>query len=102
MFKFKIGDEVLVTMGRDKGKKGKVEKVFARENRLLVTGVNLYKRHKKVSRNRPAGIFEITRPIETAKVAIICSKCLKPTRVGFTFDGNNKKRICKKCGGSLA
>jgi len=77
MFKFKVGDEVLVTSGRDKGKKGKVEKVFPSEYKLVVSKVNIYKRHRKATRQRGAGIYEIARPISVSKVAIICPKCAK-------------------------
>ncbi len=97
MFKFKIGDEVLITAGREKGKKSKIEKVLPKENKVVVGGVNVYKRHKKVSRTQPAGIYEITRPITVASVALICPKCGKTTRIGFEKDGKTKNRICKKC-----
>jgi len=97
MFKFKVGDEVLVTVGRDKGKKGKIEKVFPRLGKITVDSVNIYKRHKKVTRSQAAGIYEIARPIDVAKVAIICLKCAKPTRAGFLIEGKNKVRICRKC-----
>jgi large subunit ribosomal protein L24 len=88
-------------LGRDKGKKGKVEKVYKKENMLLVTGINIYKRHRKVSRTQPAGIYDITRPIDAAKVSIICPKCSKLTRVGFEQKGKTKNRICKKCKGII-
>lgn len=101
MFKFKVGDEIVVTAGRDKGKKGKVEKVLLKENRLIVEKINIYKRHRKVTRNQPAGIYEIARPITTANVAIICPKCGKPTKVGFVIENKIKTRICKKCQGRL-
>lgn len=101
MFKFKVGDEVVITAGRDKGKKGKVEKVLQKENRLIVEKVNIYKRHRKVTKNQPAGIYEIARPISVANVAIICPKCGKPTRVGFVIESKSKVRICKKCQGRL-
>lgn len=101
MFKFKVGDEVIIRSGRDKGKKGKIEKVLISQNSLIVTGVNIYKRHKKVSQKQKAGIYEITKPIETAKIALICPKCTKVTRVAFVFDGKVKSRICIKCKGRL-
>lgn len=101
MFKFKLGDEVLVTSGRDKGQKGKIQKVLEKENKLMVAGVAIYKRHKKASRSQGAGIFEVTRPINTASVAIICPKCGKPTKVAFKINGKTKERICKKCGGVI-
>lgn len=99
MFKYKAGDEVQVITGKDKGKKGKIEKVLKRENKITVAGVNVYKRHRKVTRNQKAGIYEITRPILVSKVALICPKCGKPTRVGTTIEGKIKVRICKKCKG---
>ena len=101
MFKFKVGDEVQITTGRDKGKKGKVEKVARRKNALVVAGVNIYKRHRKVSKKQPAGVFEVERPIPVANLAIVCPKCGKPTRVGFVIEGKTKNRICKKCQGRV-
>ena len=97
MFKFKIGDEVLITAGREKGKKGKIEKVLPKENKIVVGGINVYKRHKKVSKSKPAGIYEIIRPVTVASIALICPKCNKPTRIGFEKEGKTKNRICKKC-----
>ena len=102
MFKFRIGDEILVCTGRDKGKKGKIEKVLQRENKVVVTNVNVYKRHRKVAKNRPAGIYEIARPIQVANIALVCPKCNRPTRIGFVIEGQEKKRICKKCQGRLS
>lgn len=101
MFKFKVGDQVIVSTGRDRGKKGKVEKVHARESKLVVSGINIYKRHKKVTRNEKAGIYEITRPIAVSKVALICPKCSKPTKVGFLVNQKAKNRVCKLCRGVI-
>ena len=101
MFKFKKGDEIIITSGRDKGKKSKIDKVLASENKIIASGINVYKRHKKVSQNKAAGIYEITRPIDVAKIAIICPKCSKPTKIGFKIDGKTKQRVCKKCKGSI-
>ncbi len=102
MYKLKVGDEVQIQIGRDKGKKGKIEKVYARENKVTVAGINVYKRHKKVTRNQAAGIYEIVRPIDASKVALICPKCGKLTRIGFKEDGKTKNRICKKCKGVIS
>jgi len=101
MFKFKVNDEVQVVSGRDKGKKGKVEKVLPFENKLIISGVNIYKRHRKATRNQSAGIYEVARPISVSKVRVICPKCAKLTRVGFIIEGKTKNRFCKKCKGSL-
>lgn len=101
MFKFSIGDTVSVTAGRDKGKKGTVQKVLIGENKVVVESVNIYKRHKKATRSQKAGIYEITRPMSVANIALICPKCSKLTRVGFQMEGSKKYRICKKCKGLL-
>lgn len=101
MFKFKVGDEVIVTAGRDRGNRGKVEKVLLRQNRLIVSGINIYKKHRKVTRNQPAGIYEIPRPIQTAKIAIVCPKCGQIIKAGFRLEGKTKIRICRKCQGNL-
>ena len=102
MYKFKIGDEIILTAGKDKGKKGKIEKIYKKENKVLIPGVNIYKRHKKTSRNQSSGVFDITRPLPVTNIALICPKCSKQARVGFKKEGAIKYRICKKCQGRLA
>lgn len=97
MFKYKVGDEVLITSGKEKGKKSKIEKVLPGENKLIVAGINIYKRNKKATRSEKSGIFEVVRPISVASVQVICPKCIKPTRIGFALFDNHKNRICKKC-----
>ena len=101
MYKFKKGDEVQVTAGRDKGRKGKIDKVLIKEDRVVVSGVNIYKRHKKATAKQGAGIYEIARPMSVANIALICPKCQKQTRVGFSIEGKNKVRVCKKCKGVI-
>lgn len=101
MYKFKKGDEVQVTAGRDKGRTGKIDKVLIKEDRVVVSDVNIYKRHKKASVKQRAGIFEIARPLPIANIALICPKCQKITRVGFATEGKKKVRFCKKCKGVI-
>jgi large subunit ribosomal protein L24 len=101
MFKFKVGDEVVVTAGKDKGKKSKIEKILKAENKVVAPSVNIYKRHRKATRNQASGIYEVTRPLPVANIAIICPKCSKQTRVGFEIEGKSKYRICKKSKGRL-
>ena len=98
--KFKKNDEVIVTIGKDRGKKGKIEAVIPKKQSVLITGVNIYKKHLKPrGQNKPGGIIDITKPLNVAKIALICPKCGKPTRVGYQLgDGKEKLRICKKCG----
>ena len=96
--KLKKGDEVIVTAGKDKGKKGKIEKVFPRQNKVWVGGVNIYKRHTKPrGQGRPGGIIDIVKPLPVANVALICPKCGQRTRVGYRLKQEEKKRFCKKC-----
>ena len=96
--KLKKGDKVKVVMGKDKGKTGKIEKVFPKMGKVLVTGVNQYKRHmKKRAQNQPSEIATITKPLPVSSVALICPKCNLPTRVGYTEYNGKKERSCKKC-----
>lgn len=101
MFKLKVGDEIIVRSGREKGKKSKIDKVYPNKNMIIAAGLNIYKRHKKATANTKAGIYEIARPINIAKIALICPKCSKPTRIHFSFEGKTKQRICAKCKGVL-
>lgn len=94
--RIRVGDEVKVVAGKDRGKVGKVEKVFPKEKKLLVSGVNLYKRHRKGRGNLPSEIVTIAKPLAVANIALICSHCHKQTRVGFVLS-DGKKRICRKC-----
>ncbi len=96
--KFKKGDEVKVIKGKDKGRTGKIEKVFLKENKVLVAGVNLYKRHLKArSAKQPSEIITLTKPLASANVMLICPKCHLTTRIGFKIENSDKRRICKKC-----
>ena len=93
------GDTVKILIGKDKGKTGKVEVVKLGTNSVIVPGINEYKRHvKSRAQNQKSEIMTLTKPIAVSKVALICPKCKKPTRVGFTLNKTGKKvRICRKC-----
>lgn len=96
--KIKNGDTVLIISGKDKDKKGKVIKALPEENRIVVEGVNLRKKHTKPRRQGEKGqIVEIAAPLNISNVKLICPKCKKPTRVGYKVAEKNKYRICKKC-----
>lgn len=97
-YKLKKGDEVKIVLGKDKGKTGKIEKVFPKAQKVLVAGVNQYKRHMKArSQKEQSEIVTLTKPLSVAKVQLICPKCHEVTRVGFTTQDTKKERICKKC-----
>lgn len=96
--KLKIGDEVLVTGGKDKGRRGKIDKVFPKLGRVRILGINVYKKHVKGVGREKGGIVEFLRPLPVASVALICPRCGKPTRVKFRVDKTGEKtRVCAKC-----
>ena len=96
--KIKKNDQVLIIAGKDRGKKGKVLDVFPEEARVVVEGVNIRKKHVKPKKSGEKGqIAEIPATIAISNVKIICSKCGKPTRIGYKVVGDKKYRLCKKC-----
>lgn len=96
--KLQKGDEVVITAGKDKGKRGKVEKVFPKKDRVLVPNVNVYKKTRRGFRGEKGGIFEFSRPLPSANIALVCPQCGKPTRVAYRVDKRGEKtRICAKC-----
>jgi len=96
---FKVGDKVEVIAGSSKGKQGKITKVLRKENRVIVEGCNIVKKHNKGNGQQTGGILEVEAPINASNVMIVDPKTNKPTRIGHTIDKNNKKvRIAKKSG----
>ncbi len=97
--KIKKGDNVVVTTGRDKGKTGEVVQVLPKENRAVVRGVNLVKRHQRQTMNQEGGIVSKEAAIQLSNIAIADPKDGKPTRVGFkTLDDGRKVRFAKRSG----
>lgn len=98
MKKIKKGDKVEVISGKDRGRTGLVKRVFLKEDKLLIAGINVAKKHNKPQKGQSGGIVEIEIPVWAAKVMLVCPQCNKRTRVGYQLDKNNKKyRICRKC-----
>ena len=99
MRKIRRDDMVLVIAGKDRGKQGQVRQVFPRENRLVVQGVNMIKRHMRPrAMGTQAGIVDKEAPIHASKVMIICKTCGKPSRVGFRVRPDGAKtRVCRNC-----
>ena len=97
--KIKKDDKVKIIAGKDKGKVGKVLKVNAKKNRLLVENINIVKRHTKPNaQNRQGGILESEAPIHWSNVMLMCNKCLEPVRgKSKTLDDGKKVRVCRKC-----
>jgi large subunit ribosomal protein L24 len=96
--KIKKGDTVIITTGKDRGKQGQVERVFVKDNTVLVPGFNQYKKHRKAQgENKPGEILTLSRPYTVEKIALVCPKCKQQTRVGYRWEGEKKVRVCRKC-----
>jgi len=92
------GDQVKILIGKDKGRTGEVVRCFPKTSRLVVKGLNIFKKHIKPQQGKKGSIVEKERAILISKVALICPNCQKTTRVGYQIDKNGDKyRICKKC-----
>ena len=97
--KIKKGDKVVVLTGRDKGKFGEVLKAFPRDNKVIVQGVNIAKRHTKPTQTSGGGIVEKEAPIHVSNVAHVDPKDNKPTRIGFKkLEDGTKVRIARRSG----
>jgi large subunit ribosomal protein L24 len=93
-------DNVVVTTGKDRGKRGRVLRVVADKNRLVVEGVNIIKRHTKANPQKQikGGVVEREAPLHASNVQLVCPECGKPTRLGRKILGDGRKvRICRKC-----
>jgi large subunit ribosomal protein L24 len=103
MNRVRRGDLVEVIAGKDKGKRGKVLRVYPKKDRVLVQGVNIVKKHmRQRSADIPGGIIEMEAPIHLSNVMPVCSKCNRGVRVGFKIlEDGTKMRICRKCGEAL-
>jgi large subunit ribosomal protein L24 len=97
--KIKKGDHVIVLAGRDKGKHGEVVQVIPKENRAVVRGVNVVRRHTKQTQQTQGGIISKEAPIDLSNLALEDPKDGKPTRVGFKLlDDGSKVRVAKRSG----
>ena len=97
----KVGDKVIVIAGSNKGKEGTIKKVLRKENRVIIEGVNLVKKHQKGNGQESGGILEIEAPIHASNVMIIDPKTKKPTRIGKKIEKDKKVRIAIKSGEKL-
>jgi large subunit ribosomal protein L24 len=101
----KTGDEVLIIAGKDKGRKGKIKRALPREERVVVEGLNIVKRHMKArGPGKPGGIIEMEAPLHVSNVMLICPSCGRASRTGHRFleetdhKGRPRKvRFCKAC-----
>ena len=96
--KIKKGDTVQIISGKDRGKRGKVLKVFLKNEKILVEGVFLKKKHQRPRKAGQKGeVITVSAPIHMSNAMVFCKYCQKGARIGFKFEGDAKVRICKKC-----
>ncbi|MBI5356499.1 50S ribosomal protein L24 [Candidatus Collierbacteria bacterium] len=97
--KLKKGDTVFITAGKDNGREGKIVAVLPKEGKVIVEGINKYKKHiKPRGEGQTGSIQERERPISVASVAFMCPKCKQASRIGYKNNRDGKKiRICRKC-----
>lgn len=97
--KIRKNDNAKVLAGRDKGKSGKVLKIFPAQDKAIVEGINFIKRHaKKTQQNPKGGIVQKESPIGISNLGVVCTRCNKVTRIGLTvLSDGTKSRYCKKC-----
>jgi len=97
-FRIKKGDTVQVMQGKEAGKRGKVMRVLAEEERVVVERVNFIKRHVRPSQKTPqGGVIEREASMHISSVRLVCPGCGQPVRVGVRMEGEDKVRYCKKC-----
>lgn len=100
--KIRKGDKVQVMAGKDKGKSGVIERVIREDNKVVIDGVNIKKKHQKGMKKGEKGqLIEIAMPIDASNVMLIDPKTKKPTRVGFKVEGGKKVRIARKSGAEV-
>jgi len=101
--KLKKGDTVKILIGKDKNRESTIERIYPTSGKVLVNGVNQYKRHVKgQAQGAKSEITTITKPLPASNVALICPSCKKSTRIGFEMKDGKKVRVCRKCGKSIS
>jgi large subunit ribosomal protein L24 len=98
MQKIRKGDKVVVLAGKDKGRSGEVLAVMPKEDRAVVRGLNMVKRHQRQTQTQEAGIINKEAPLHLSNLAVADPKDGKPTRVGFRVEGDKKVRVAKRSG----
>ena len=94
----KTNDKVKIIAGKDRGKEGKVIQVFRKENKIVVEGVNVLKKHLRARKQGEKGqTIELPAPFDVSNAKVICPKCGLSVRVSFKDEADIKKRVCKKC-----
>ncbi len=97
--KIRGGDTVVVISGKEKGKRGEVERVLPRENRVVIEGVNERTRHARPTQNNQQGLYTFFAPVHVSNVKLVDPSSGQPTRVGYRFaDSGEKIRVAKRSG----
>ena len=97
--KIRKGDTIKVLYGKDSGKRGKVVAIDSKTNKIVVEGINVFKKHiKGDGKTRTSEIVNIEKAMSTSKVMLVCPQCEKATRISIKKEGKNVVRVCKKCG----
>lgn len=96
--KLKKDDKVLVLSGKDRGKKGKILKVFVKKGKVIVEGINMVKKHARPTQSFQGGIVDRPNPLKVDKLMLICPRCNKPARIGKKKQDDENLRACRKCG----
>ncbi len=95
-------DTIKIITGKDKGKTGKILKVLLKKNKVLIEGLNLYKKHIRPKRQGQKGeVVLVPRPIDASNVMLVCLSCNQAVRIGNRFEAGKKVRVCKKCGTAI-
>lgn len=96
--RIKKDDKIKIISGKDLGKEGKVLHTLKKEGRIVVEGINLIKKHTRPKKEGEKGQrVEIPASLDVSNAMLVCPKCSKPTRVGYSLSGDKKTRVCKKC-----
>lgn len=102
----KKGDQVEVLSGKDRGKRGRIVRVWPQDDKVMVEGVNFAKRHEKIRAatgraGTQGGIITKEMPVHISNVGVVCPSCDKPRRIGYRIDEDGKTRVCRTCGGDI-
>ncbi|MDD4476712.1 MAG: 50S ribosomal protein L24 [Patescibacteria group bacterium] len=96
--KIKANDKVKILRGKDKGKTGKVIQIFSSENKIVVEGINIMKKHMRARKQGEKGqVIELSAPMDASKAMVICQKCGRAVRINRKLEAGKKKRVCNKC-----
>ncbi|MEK7482072.1 MAG: 50S ribosomal protein L24 [Patescibacteria group bacterium] len=92
------GDTIKIITGKDSGKTGKVLKVIPKKDKILIEGLNLFKKHVRPKKQGEKGqTILVPRPINVSNAMILCASCGQAVKIGYRLEGEKKERICKKC-----